>query len=105
MVRVLPMKAFRPPATLAAKLAAPPYDVINTEEARKMADGNEVSFLRVSEAPARLPVIGRKKLIKAAGEMTLPYCGHPWRQVNKPEIDLPPSISQYDLRVYETGAR
>jgi hypothetical protein len=26
-------------------------------------------------------------------------------QVNKPEIDLPPSISQYDLRVYETGAR
>lgn len=56
---MLPMKAFRPPATLAAKLAAPPYDVINTEEARKMADGNEVSFLRVSEAPARLPVIGR----------------------------------------------
>lgn len=47
MVRVLPMKAFRPPSDLAEKISAPPYDVINSDEARKLADGNEISFLRV----------------------------------------------------------
>jgi hypothetical protein len=47
MVKVVPFKAYRPPPTIAASLAAPPYDVINSDEARKMADGNEYSFLRV----------------------------------------------------------
>ena len=48
MVRVQPFRAYRPPVAIAADLASPPYDVINSEEARKMADGNEHTFLRVS---------------------------------------------------------
>lgn len=47
MVKVMPFKAYRPPPTIAPSLAAPPYDVINSDEARKLADGNEYSFLRV----------------------------------------------------------
>lgn len=50
MVKVMPFKAYRPPPTIAASLAAPPYDVINSDEARKLADGNEYSFLRVRES-------------------------------------------------------
>jgi uncharacterized protein (DUF1015 family) len=33
-----------------------PYDVVNTEEARALADGNPLSFLRVSRAELELPI-------------------------------------------------
>lgn len=102
MVRVLPMKAFRPPSELAQKISAPPYDVINSDEARKLADGNENSFLRV-----RRTWIGAYDHFYATClDLMFIWVNHvAVAQVNKPEIDLPPSISQYDLRVYETGAR
>ena len=32
-----------------------PYDVVNTDEARALADGNPLSFLRVSRAEIELP--------------------------------------------------
>ena len=38
MSDVRPFRALRPPRELVEKLAAPPYDVLNTEEARAMAD-------------------------------------------------------------------
>jgi uncharacterized protein (DUF1015 family) len=37
------------------KLISPPYDVLNTEEAKEMAKGNETSFLRVSKPEIDLP--------------------------------------------------
>jgi len=40
--------ALRPPADLVDAVAAPPYDVVDTEEAAAIADGNPDSFLRVS---------------------------------------------------------
>lgn len=69
MVKIAPFKALRPPVELAARVAAPPYDVLNSNEARVLSGGDEMSFLRV----------------------------------NKPEIDLSPTISQYDVSVYEKG--
>ncbi|CAB1100002.1 unnamed protein product [Ectocarpus sp. CCAP 1310/34] len=70
MVRVKPFRGLRPPAEMAAALSAPPYDVINSDEARElMKTAGETSFLRV----------------------------------NKPEVDLPPEINQYDVQVYERG--
>jgi uncharacterized protein (DUF1015 family) len=36
-------------------VAAPPYDVVDTEEARRAVDGNPVSFLRVSRPEVDLP--------------------------------------------------
>ena len=45
----------RPTSSDAARLAAVPYDVINTDEARALAEGNPLSFLRVSRAEIELP--------------------------------------------------
>ena len=39
----------------AARIAAVPYDVVSTDEARALADGNPLSFLRVSRAEIELP--------------------------------------------------
>ena len=50
MATVRPFCALRPPAALAPRVASPPYDVINTAEARALAAGNGESFLHVSRA-------------------------------------------------------
>lgn len=49
MVKVVPIRAYRPPPDLAGRVSAPPDDVLSSEEARKMADGDEISFLRVRQ--------------------------------------------------------
>jgi uncharacterized protein (DUF1015 family) len=48
MATLLPFRALRPPSSLAARVAAPPYDVVSTREARALAAGNAASFLHVS---------------------------------------------------------
>ncbi|WP_461615591.1 DUF1015 domain-containing protein [Clostridium sp. Marseille-QA1073] len=67
MAVVRPFKGIRPQKELVDKVAALPYDVMNTEEAREMVKGNPYSFLHVDKA----------------------------------QIDLDPSINQYDKIVYE----
>ena len=47
MAIIKPFKAYRPVKELASKIAALPYDVMNTEEAREMVEENEYSFLHV----------------------------------------------------------
>ncbi len=44
-----PFKAYRPKPEKAGKIAAPPYDVINSEEAREYVKGNPLSFLHVGK--------------------------------------------------------
>jgi uncharacterized protein (DUF1015 family) len=48
MVRILPFKGVRPAKQFAVEMSAPPYDVINSEEARELAAGKEKSYLRIS---------------------------------------------------------
>ncbi len=55
MATLFPFKALRPKPPDAARVAAVPYDVVNTEEARVLADGHPLSFLRVSRAEIELP--------------------------------------------------
>ena len=55
MATLFPFRALRPRPDLAAAIAAVPYDVVNTEEARTLAEGNPLSFLRVSRAEIELP--------------------------------------------------
>jgi uncharacterized protein (DUF1015 family) len=55
MSDVRPFRALRPRPELAARVAAPPYDVINSEEARAMAEGNEISFLHINKPEIDLP--------------------------------------------------
>jgi uncharacterized protein (DUF1015 family) len=70
MIKIRPLRGLRPRDDIAAKVAAPPYDVISSEEAREMARNNPISFLHI----------------------------------NKPEIDLPPSVDLYSEPVYAKGA-
>jgi uncharacterized protein (DUF1015 family) len=48
VVDVRPFEALRPAAGLEARVASPPYDVVDTEEARAWAAGDEDSFLRIT---------------------------------------------------------
>lgn len=50
MAVLKPFKAYRPAPELANKVAALPYDVMNSEEARQMVVGNPYSFLHVDKA-------------------------------------------------------
>ena len=54
-MRVKAFPALVPAPGLAAALASVPYDVINTDEARALAEGNALSFLRVERAELELP--------------------------------------------------
>ena len=47
MVRVKPFAAVRPPKNLVTEVAAPPYDVLNSEEAKEMA--GEKSLLHITK--------------------------------------------------------
>jgi uncharacterized protein (DUF1015 family) len=55
MATLVPFRALRPKPSAAARIAAVPYDVVSTDEARDLADGNPLSFLRVSRAEIELP--------------------------------------------------
>jgi len=55
MARLYPFRALRPKPDAAASIAAVPYDVVSTDEARTLAAGNPLSFLRVSRAELELP--------------------------------------------------
>lgn len=78
-VVVHPFCAWRPKAELVEKVASPPYDVLNSAEARVMAEGNPLSFLHVNKPEIDLPVEtpsdddavyakGRENLDKLLGE-------------------------------------
>jgi uncharacterized protein (DUF1015 family) len=55
MALVKPFAALRPKPELAARICELPYDVMSSEEARAMADGNPLSFLHVSKPEIDLP--------------------------------------------------
>jgi uncharacterized protein (DUF1015 family) len=50
MAEIRPFKALRPHNEYAAQVASRPYDVLNSEEARKEASANLLSFLHVTKA-------------------------------------------------------
>jgi uncharacterized protein (DUF1015 family) len=50
-----PFRGVRPAKSLALKVAAPPYDVVNSAEARALSKGNEDSFFRISRPEVDLP--------------------------------------------------
>lgn len=52
---IRPFTGLRPTPATAAAVAAPPYDVLNTEEARERAAGKPNSFLHISKPEIDLP--------------------------------------------------
>ncbi len=55
MAIIKPFNAIRPREEYAANVAARPYDVLNREEAKKEAENNPVSFLRITKSEIDLP--------------------------------------------------
>ena len=55
MAHIAPFRALRPLPALAEAVASRPYDVLNTEEARKEAEGKPESFLHVTRSEIDLP--------------------------------------------------
>jgi uncharacterized protein (DUF1015 family) len=55
MATVKPFAALRPKPELASRICELPYDVMSSDEARQMADGNPLSFLHVSKPEIDLP--------------------------------------------------
>ena len=55
MATLKPFRGLRPPAALVRSIAAPPYDVVTTQEARTYAAGNEKCFFHISRPEIGLP--------------------------------------------------
>ena len=55
MAIIKPFQALKPKKELAEKVASPPYDVLNSAEAKKEATGNNYSFLRITKSEIDLP--------------------------------------------------
>ena len=55
MAEIHPFRALRPPAEKVRQVASVPYDVVNTEEAHLLAEGNPLSFLHVSRPEIDMP--------------------------------------------------
>jgi len=54
-LRIRPFRAIHPSTSDAPKVATLPYDVVNRDEAREIARGNEDSFMRVIRSEIELP--------------------------------------------------
>jgi len=55
MITIHPFKALRPAAELAKQVASRPYDVLNSKEAKKEAQGKTSSFLQITKSEIDLP--------------------------------------------------
>jgi uncharacterized protein (DUF1015 family) len=54
MARLSPFRALRPSPAVAARVSSVPYDVVSTAEARVAAEGEPLSFLRVTRSEIEL---------------------------------------------------
>ncbi|MFT3748315.1 MAG: DUF1015 family protein [Agriterribacter sp.] len=55
MATIAPFTALRPQAQFAKQVASQPYDVLNSQEAKKEARGNPYSFLHITKSEIDLP--------------------------------------------------
>jgi uncharacterized protein (DUF1015 family) len=55
-MKVKPFKGVRPPKELVKEVASRPYDVLNSEEARSEAEGNEKSLYHIIKPEIDFPV-------------------------------------------------
>src|SRR5436190_7463143 len=96
MATLQPFRALRPKPPDAAAIAAVPYDVVSTDEARALADGNPLSFLRVSRAELELPA-GTDPYSPAVYERAVAN----FRKLRKASVvvEVEPSVYFYRLRM------
>ena len=96
MATIYPFRALRPRPGDAARIAAVPYDVVTTDEARELAQGNPLSFLRVSRAEIELPAAadphGDAVYDRAAANFAA-------LKASALEVEAEPSVYFYRLRM------
>ncbi|RKZ26505.1 DUF1015 domain-containing protein [bacterium] len=76
MAVIRPFRALRPKREFAEKIASPPYDIISSEEARKIYEKNPLSFVRVIRPEVNFPPgegMYAEKVYKKAKEELLRY--------------------------------
>ncbi|RKZ20686.1 DUF1015 domain-containing protein, partial [bacterium] len=76
MAVIRPFRALRPRREFAEKIASPPYDIISSEEARKIYEKNPLSFVRVIRPEVNFPPgedMYAEKVYKKAKEELLRY--------------------------------
>ena len=56
MATIKPFKGLRPPQSLVERVASRPYDVLNSDEARREAEGNEISLYHIIRPEIDFPV-------------------------------------------------
>jgi uncharacterized protein (DUF1015 family) len=56
MSTIVPFQALRPVPDLASQVASPPYDVLNSREAREEAADNPYSFLHITKSEIDMPL-------------------------------------------------
>ncbi|MEW6321742.1 MAG: DUF1015 family protein [Acidobacteriota bacterium] len=97
MALVFPFAALRPAPEAVARVAAVPYDVVSTDEARALADGNPLSFLHVSrpeiDLPATADIHGDEAYAQAAKAFAALRSAAPL------QVEERPSIYVYRLRM------
>ncbi|RYF11947.1 MAG: DUF1015 domain-containing protein, partial [Deltaproteobacteria bacterium] len=71
MATVRPLRGFVADPGYAGRLASPPYDVLTTAEARRLADGNPYSFLHVTRPEVDCPVDASEASRLRHGQHTL----------------------------------
>jgi len=82
MVGIKPFRGVRPRKDIAPLVAAPPYDVLTSDEARDMAAGNPYSFLHIGKPEIDLPpgtalysdavyAKGKENFLRLLGEGTI----------------------------------
>ena len=55
MAIIKPFKGYRPPQNLVEKVNSRPYDVLNSDEARKEAEGNPMSLYHIIKPEINFP--------------------------------------------------
>src|ERR1043166_1921149 len=92
MAVIRPFNALRPPPERAPKVAAVPYDVVNTAEARALAAGNPWSFLHVSrpeiDFPDGTPIYSDEVYAKGANNFQKLKAECPLEQEMEPSLYL-----------------
>ena len=80
-MKVKPFRGVRPPRELVKDVASRPYDVLNSEEARKEAEGNERSLYRIIKPEIDFPA-GKDEhdadVYEKAAENFKMFCDNGW---------------------------
>ena len=88
-MKIKPFRGVRPPKTMVREVASRPYDVLNSEEARKEAEGNEKSLYHIIKPEIDFPV-GKDEhdadvYLKAAENYRM-FCNKGWLLQDEREL-------------------